>query len=715
MFVNVKINEHPIKALVDTGSEITMISDKLANELGLTVTKYKGRQITGVNSQPVEITGETQVEVVVSDEFNERSISITAVTIKNFHLNFLLGYDFHFISKSLIDIYNNNIIFNSLAKENDSKILNNKELNKNALNKMHSIENIEVPANGMNIVKCAPSYKKPILDVDCVTRSNPSMLSRRKIYVKDQNIKVKKGIANIPVVNLSDKPVAISAGSIVSDYELPVICASATAKDFDVMANPRTAKIVQEDMTAYCTFCKILDSAKGIPETVLFVASRLCNYCALVDYHSDKECNMKVIYHNGTDIYRDEIIERRKRIMILSAEFTLWYYSQRDNLTDFNKRKRQPKVSKNTNVFLFGPEEIKLSADCIFQELYVRAVDKTFDPLNVIYYYSRLCDICNRYKCCDPDFKCVHIPAYIKSETYKHFKQAERNELENLIKEYLERHKITADVAEKYRRNKRVIPNILNDSNHPTSSASGNKPHPVFENESLLTPKVEYDSISEDGSFIQNFLDNLPDDLPVLEDFDEVKDIEDIQCNALYSEDLVRETESESEMFTLNEYDVKCSAEGLFQEIYNRAVDRTKDPLNVIYYGHRVCEFCNRFKCCKPGSGCVFEPVFKSSPGFQKFKQAERKELDILMTKYLEYYKIPTEIIKKYQTILQPSADLQESELKKMSYLYPEMKDHNFRNPGLYKDISDKHDQDEEKLNLKQPENLEELTDPKKK
>ncbi len=35
MFFYFKINERSIKALVDTGSEITMISDKLANDLGL--------------------------------------------------------------------------------------------------------------------------------------------------------------------------------------------------------------------------------------------------------------------------------------------------------------------------------------------------------------------------------------------------------------------------------------------------------------------------------------------------------------------------------------------------------------------------------------------------------------------------------------------------------------------------------------------------------
>jgi predicted aspartyl protease len=58
MFINVKLNGHNIRALVDTGSEITMISDKLAKELGLIITKYRGKQVTGVNAQPVEITGQ---------------------------------------------------------------------------------------------------------------------------------------------------------------------------------------------------------------------------------------------------------------------------------------------------------------------------------------------------------------------------------------------------------------------------------------------------------------------------------------------------------------------------------------------------------------------------------------------------------------------------------------------------------------------------------
>jgi hypothetical protein len=262
MFISVKLNGHIIKALVDTGSEITMISDKLAEELGLRITKYKGKQVTGVNAQPVEITGQTQINVVVFDPDGERSIPITAMTIRNFHMNFLLGYDFHYASKSVIDIYNNNIVFNSLAVQNPMRM---KTPISNNISKMHSIENIEVPPNGMQIVKCVPSSKRTIPDIECFAKSNPSLLSKRKIFVKDQNIKVKDGIAKVPVINLSDNRVAISAGSIVSDYELPIICAAANSQGFDIKSNPRITKIVEEDRVAYETFCKILDLAKGVP------------------------------------------------------------------------------------------------------------------------------------------------------------------------------------------------------------------------------------------------------------------------------------------------------------------------------------------------------------------------------------------------------------------------------------------------------------------
>ncbi len=59
---------------------------------------------------------------------------------------------------------------------------------------------------------------------------------------------------------------AIAAGSIVSDYELPVLCATATAQEFNIMSDPKITKIIEEDNMAYRDFCKIIDLAKEFPK-----------------------------------------------------------------------------------------------------------------------------------------------------------------------------------------------------------------------------------------------------------------------------------------------------------------------------------------------------------------------------------------------------------------------------------------------------------------
>jgi hypothetical protein len=204
MFINVKINGRNIKGLVDTGSEITMIADKLANDLGLVITKYKGKQINGVNSQPVEITGQTQVNVVIFDANNERSIPITAVTVRDFHLNFLLGYDFHFASKSLIDIYHNNIVFNSAAVKTETNAINVKPLGQKDINRMHSIENVEVPPNGIlyaqrNTSLCAVHYVGPqtvVYDAerDCVTALHQITQSSQNLILMPSSANCQKNI-----------------------------------------------------------------------------------------------------------------------------------------------------------------------------------------------------------------------------------------------------------------------------------------------------------------------------------------------------------------------------------------------------------------------------------------------------------------------------------------------------------------------------------------
>jgi hypothetical protein len=668
MFINVKINGHNIKGLVDTGSEITMIADKLANDLGLVVTKYNGKRINGVNSQPVEITGQTLVNIVVFDADNERAIPVTAVTVKDFHLNLLLGYDFHFASKSQIDIYHNNIIFNSAVVKSETNPINSNTLGEKVINKMHSVENIEVPPNGMNVIKCAPSNKRKILNTECIARSNSSMLSRRKIFVKDQNIKARDGIASIPVINLSNDPVAISAGSIVSDYELPALCATATAQDFDLTANPKITKIIEEDSVAYGIFCKIVDLAKGIPEIVSSIACRLCIYCASIECQDGNQCLKREFYHNNLGGYRDFVYERRMHVIILSSEYTLRSLLQKGKMGNENILK-DPRVGGNSNTIVFDDVDIKLSAECLFQELYTRAVDETFDKHNVIYFFHRICGSCNRYNCSDPDFQCVHIPALNKSNNYKRFKDAERKELNTLFNEYIERHNLSTDVVENYRNNKRVIADLTLNTQDPyrnaveTESVAEDNPKRT---DPLHTPEPQYEPISDDEDFINDFLDNFANDLPQeLEDLQDLENCEFLQCNALFSDDSIVEFKAEEEDLLLSKADIRISAQCLFNELYNKAVDKTNDPLNVIYYHCRICKFCNRYKCYNKmfSNTCSFEIAFATSIGFRGIKLAERTELDLLVKDHLEYHKISDDVIEKYKLQKGKDTDLVEDQM----------------------------------------------------
>ena len=221
MFITVKLRNNKIQSLIDTGSEVTMISKELVTELELPINKYRGKRIHGVNSKPVKIIGETPLEIVVFDKNVEKKIKITALIIENFHLNLLLGYDFHHTARSIIDIYNNSIMFESEDADtnvecNDS-YSNKPALIANTFNKMHALEDITIPANGIGFVKCVPSYKKSFSNAYFLLSSNKSILSKQKLYVREQGVTLIKGIATVPVVNLNSKPETITSESIVSD------------------------------------------------------------------------------------------------------------------------------------------------------------------------------------------------------------------------------------------------------------------------------------------------------------------------------------------------------------------------------------------------------------------------------------------------------------------------------------------------------------------
>jgi hypothetical protein len=396
MFINVKINDSIIKGLVDTGSEITMISHELALGLGLSIDNYKGHKINSVNGLPVEITGQSKINVIIFDDYNERVVPITVLTIQKFHLKFLLGYDFQYASKSLIDIFNNKIIF-------DPRSTRNRQI----INKLHNTNIVE------EVTNCLIANGLPPIDVET------------KLKVKAA------GTSNTNIVTIKHTPQRI--------------CASANFDEkFDVMNIESSAKIVKNDFLAYELFKEILDRAKPNSE-IWPIALKICDYCISLDCNLGDQCPKRTL--NGSADYFEDVFLRRMNVYTLCLEYDSWLLCQQSKVKE---------ETANKNIFIdkilvLHESDLKEIAECMFQDLYTRAIYETNDQLNVIYYYHRLCNYCNRYGHCDSDQKCNFKPLFDKSENFRKFKLLERQEFEILMIKYQDRHQVSEETFEKYR------------------------------------------------------------------------------------------------------------------------------------------------------------------------------------------------------------------------------------------------------------------------
>jgi hypothetical protein len=213
------------------------------------------------------------------------------------------------------------------------------------------------------------------------------------------------------------------------------------------MSVNRTAKTVQKDFLAYEMFKEILKRAEPNKE-IWPIALKLCHYCISLDCNSGDQCPQKVLHES--EQYAEDVFLRRTNVYSLCLRYDNWLSSKQNKLRG-NKNEITEKGLK------FECSDLKEIAECMFQDLYTRAVDETYDHLNVIYFYHRLCNYCNRFECCDKDQTCNFKPVFDKSKNYRAFKEFERQELEIQMQNYFVRHKVSKEVVDKYRSTKNEL------------------------------------------------------------------------------------------------------------------------------------------------------------------------------------------------------------------------------------------------------------------
>ncbi|HEY6437142.1 MAG TPA: hypothetical protein VIY47_11185, partial [Ignavibacteriaceae bacterium] len=346
---------------------------------------------------------------------------------------------------SLIDIFDNKIIFDPRAARN-----------RQIISTLHNTNNVEVIANCVIANGSTPINDETKVRPKSANTSNISCHVKRKLEIDDDLIECKKSLdCSDTIESVASSSIA---NSIVIENRAKRICATARSNEkFDVMSVKRTAKIVQNDFLAYEMFKEILKRAE--PNTEIWpIALKLCHYCISLDCTSGDQCPQKILHES--EQYAEDVFLRRTNVYSLCLRYDTWLSSKQNKLRG-NKNEITAKGLK------FENSDLKEIAECMFQDLYTHAVDETYDHLNVIYYHLRLCNYCNRYKCCDTDQICNFKPVFDKCKSYKVFKQLERQELEIQMKNYLERNQVPQEIVDKYRLNesklvKYPIVDILN-------------------------------------------------------------------------------------------------------------------------------------------------------------------------------------------------------------------------------------------------------------
>ncbi len=84
IYQEVFINDKSISALIDCGSEVSLIESGKAKMLGLDLKPYTGREIKAVNESPVVIEGQTYAQVLLKSSEGNKIINVKLAAVKNF-------------------------------------------------------------------------------------------------------------------------------------------------------------------------------------------------------------------------------------------------------------------------------------------------------------------------------------------------------------------------------------------------------------------------------------------------------------------------------------------------------------------------------------------------------------------------------------------------------------------------------------------------------
>ena len=207
----VDVNGVQMQAIIDTGSQISMIDDDIRKGLGLELEPSKDN-VYAVNNQKVAIEGETLIYVSINLQKIEKCFPITALSIKNFNYDILLGNNFMQSSNIFIDCKHQRLLWS------DNVEVKTEPKPKFIINKIHLLNDALLEPKKTSEVRITIGNAKNIVQNICKISTNKNLFQKNGIYVKSCEVQFICGEAIVPIVNCQLKPILLRSGTVVGSY-----------------------------------------------------------------------------------------------------------------------------------------------------------------------------------------------------------------------------------------------------------------------------------------------------------------------------------------------------------------------------------------------------------------------------------------------------------------------------------------------------------------
>ncbi|UYV70499.1 K02A2.6-like [Cordylochernes scorpioides] len=218
-FVMVEINGRKIKALVDSGADFSVISDKFRRELKTTLFKEPGPILKAANKNLIETLG----KCVLNIEVNGLNISFEFVVMVECSHDIIFGWDFFKATEAVIDCGRNELhvwetsVLESQEEENQ---------------RLFASDDFVIPPKSIKKISVMNEEICGVRDV--LVSTSKDLLLRKEVLIPNSLVTFRHGRGSIWVANGASWPQLIPSGMnmcTMESYENGNICSLIESSD----------------------------------------------------------------------------------------------------------------------------------------------------------------------------------------------------------------------------------------------------------------------------------------------------------------------------------------------------------------------------------------------------------------------------------------------------------------------------------------------------